>query len=115
MKFHLEQKAIEDIKSLQRPNAPDILARLVNVYLEKAPDLVDEIDAGIAANDSGRVKLAAHALKSSSAYLGAKTLADQCEKLEDKAAGNDLCSAERSVKNITNGVKVISEQIKRYV
>ena len=115
MKFHLEQKAIEDIKSLQRPDAPDILAKLVNVYLEKAPNLVHEIDAGIAANDSGRVKMAAHALKSSSAYLGAKSLADQCEKLEIKAAGNDLCNAENSVKNIVDGVQVISEQIKRYI
>jgi HPt (histidine-containing phosphotransfer) domain-containing protein len=115
MKFHLEQKAIEDIKSLQRPGTPDILARLVNVYLDKAPDLVKEIDAGIAANDNGRVKMAAHALKSSSAYLGAKSLADQCEKLEHKAAGDDLHNAEKSVKNIANGVQDISKKIKRYI
>lgn len=115
MKFNLEQKAIEDIKSLQRPGTPDILARLVNVYLEKTPALLNEIDAGMAANDSERVKLAAHALKSSSAYLGARSLADQCRKLEQKAASNDLSRAGNSVNNIADGVETISEQIKRYI
>ena len=115
MKFHRDQKAIEDIRSLQRPDSPDILARLVNVYLKKSPALLSEIDTGMAANDADRVKLAAHALKSSSAYLGATSLAEQCRKLERKAAEKDLESAGDSVRNIVDGVKITSEQIKRYV
>lgn len=114
MNFKLEKSAIEAIRSLQRPGRPDILARLVNIYLDKTPVLIADIQAGVSANDADRVKMAAHTLKSSSAYLGASTLAEQCEKLEQKAANDDLSSAANNVDNIAAGFEAVSEQILKY-
>ena len=114
MKFQLEQSALEAIRSLQRPGKPDILARLVNIYLDKTPVLIADIEAGVSANDAERVKLAAHTLKSSSAYLGATSLADQCNKLEEKAANDDLSTAGNHLKNISDGFAAVSDQIQKY-
>lgn len=114
MNYQLEQSAIEAIKSLQRPGKPDILARIINMYLEKSPTLIADIKEGIAANDTDRVKLAAHTLRSSSAYLGASKLADQCTKLERKAANNQLSRVGSHVKSITDGYEAVCEQIRQY-
>lgn len=114
MNFQLEQKAIGAIRLLQRPGRPDIVARLVTVYLDKSPTLIADIQAGVSANDADKVKMAAHTLKSSSAYLGASTLADQCNKLEQKAATNDLSDAGKHVKAIATGYQVVSDQIRSY-
>ena len=84
------------------------------MYLDKTPELIADIEGGIAENDAARVKMAAHTLKSSSAYLGATTLADQCNKLETKAANDDLADSNENVENINTGFKALSEQIKKF-
>ncbi len=114
MNFQLEQSAIEGIRALQRPGRPDILARLVNLYLDNTPVLIADIRDGVSANDADRVKMAAHTLKSSSAYLGATSLADQCDKLEQKAANNDLSKAGSYIETITTGFEAVSDQIQKY-
>jgi len=114
MNFQLDQSALEAIRSLQRPGRPDILSRLVNIYLDKTPVLIADIEAGVSANDADRVKLAAHTLKSSSAYLGATSLADQCNKLEQIAANNDLSTAGNYLKTISDGFEAVSDQIQKY-
>ena len=114
MNFDFDEKALDAIKALQRPGRPDILGKIVNMYLDKTPELIADIEGGIAANDAARVKMAAHTLKSSSAYLGATTLADQCNKLETKAANDDLADSNENVDNINTGFKALCEQIKKF-
>ncbi len=112
MNFEFDKNALEAIKALQRPGKPDILGKIIGMYLDKTPSLISDIETGIAANDAAKVKMAAHTLKSSSAYLGATTLADLCNKLESKAANDDLADA--TVEPITQGFEAVSEQIKQY-
>lgn len=112
MNFEFDEKALDAIKALQRPGKPDILGKIVGMYLDKTPSLISDISDGIAQNDAARVKMAAHTLKSSSAYLGATTLADLCNQLETKAANDELAGA--SVETIEQGYAAISEQIRRF-
>lgn len=114
MSFEFDESALDAIKALQRPGKPDILGRIVTMYLDKTPELIADIENGIAANDAARVKMAAHTLKSSSAYLGATTLADKCNKLEAKAANDDLTDGAEDVSVISQGFAAISEKIKRF-
>ena len=112
MNYEFDKSALDSIKALQRPGKPDILGKIINMYLEKTPSLISDIEDGIAANDAAKVKMAAHTLKSSSAYLGATTLADLCNKLEYKAANDDLVDAK--VEPITQGFEAVSVQIRKF-
>lgn len=114
MNFDIDESALDSIKALQRPGKPDILAKIVNMYLTKTPELIAEIESGIAESDSARVKMAAHTLKSSSAYLGATNLADCCNKLEAKAANDELSGTESQIESITTGFNTVAAQIKKY-
>ena len=60
----------------------------VEVYLTELPDRVTAISDGIAAGAWADVKAVAHSLKSSSAMLGALTLAELCADLEHLAAAD---------------------------
>lgn len=56
------------------------------------PELMASIRAGLAAADNDKVRAAAHSLKSSSANLGANSLAELCKKLEMAARANALAT-----------------------
>ncbi len=114
MNIEIDQSALDAIRSLQRPGKPDILARIVNMYMEKSPELISAIHEGVAANDCDKVKMAAHTLKSSSAYVGASAMADACSRVEAKAAGNQLSEATGDIENISQGFTSTVDQIKQY-
>lgn len=78
----IDDDALDKIRKLQRPGKPDILAKVVNVYLDKSPSLILDVINGLANNDATQVKEAAHSLKSSSAYVGAQIIAENCKLIE---------------------------------
>ena len=70
-------------------NQPDVLRKIIQLFLELTPDTLEEIDVGVAGGDMEQVALAAHSLKGSSATLGAEQLAELCQQLYMEAkAGN---------------------------
>ena len=114
MNVEIDQSALDAIRSLQRPGKPDILARIVNMYMEKSPELISAIQEGVAANDCDKVKMAAHTLKSSSAYVGASAMAEACSRVEARAANDELSDAAGDIENISNGFTSTVNQIKQY-
>ena len=114
MEIQIDESALNAIRSLQRPGKPDILARIVNMYIEKSPELISAIEEGVAANDCDKVKMAAHTLKSSSAYVGASTLAEVCSRVESSAANDNLGEAAEDIQKISHGFNSVVSQIKQY-
>jgi HPt (histidine-containing phosphotransfer) domain-containing protein len=55
---------------------------MIDLFLRDAPPRMAEIRNALAGNDAAAARRAAHALKSSSANLGAAALADLCKRLE---------------------------------
>ena len=82
VKAPINQKTLDSLRALQKEGAPDILTKIIRVYLEEAPKLLAQIDAAIATADSLAVQQKAHSLKSSSANLGALQLTNFCKALE---------------------------------
>ena len=78
----LDGDALDRLRALQREGAPSILGKIIELYVSTAPKLMSDIRDGIAAGDPERLSRAAHALKSSSANLGATTLSELCKELE---------------------------------
>ena len=114
MNVEIDESALDAIRSLQRPGKPDILARIVNMYMEKSPELISAIREGAAANDCDKVKMAAHTLKSSSAYVGASAMAEACSRVEAKATNDQLGEAADDIENVSSGFTSTVEQIKQY-
>ena len=85
----LDFQALDRIRALQRPGAPDILKKVITLYLEDAPKLLDALRDAVARSDCAAMQRAAHTCKSSSANLGALRLAGLCEEMEhDARAGS---------------------------
>lgn len=70
--------------------AEDDIRELVHIFLDDTRDRTEQLEAAIAQDDPESVQRLAHALKSSSAYLGADELCALCTELEDAGRQGDL-------------------------
>jgi CheY-like chemotaxis protein/nitrogen-specific signal transduction histidine kinase/HPt (histidine-containing phosphotransfer) domain-containing protein len=83
------RESIETIRMLQRPGKPDLLGRVIDNYVTDTPKLLGDIRDGLARDDLETIRKAAHTLKSSSANVGALSLADLCRQLEGRCRDNN--------------------------
>lgn len=71
---------------------PAMFSELVESFRAEAPRLFADLEAG-AREDAGRLRIAAHTIKSSAGDFGATTLADQCAELERMGTTGELDGA----------------------
>lgn len=86
----VDPKSWDSITSLQRPGQPDLLAKVIGLYLKDSQGLVDKILAATQGKDFASLRDTAHSLKSRSATLGAWHVADLCKQLETGAREQTL-------------------------
>ncbi|MGZ5161740.1 MAG: c-type heme family protein [Burkholderiales bacterium] len=86
----LDIAVLDNIRRLQRPGAPNLLHKVVSIFLAEGPELLQTMHGAIAtANDTALLR-AVHKLKSSSANLGAVKLAELCKAMETQAQAGRL-------------------------
>ena len=95
-----DDQVLENYRQIQRPDQPDIITKLISIYLKSSPPLLDEIDAAVRKSDQEQLWHTAHSLKSSSANLGLVSLARQCEELELRGRAGKLEQAAELVAGI---------------
>ncbi|HIJ78293.1 MAG: ATP-binding protein [Desulfobulbaceae bacterium] len=78
----LNRDMLQQIKNVQRPDAEDLLAKLITMYLENSRETMNLLRDGVMTNNAKAIREAAHDLKSTSANLGATKLADLSLQLE---------------------------------
>lgn len=86
----INRKTLDNIRSLQREGAPDILSKIVGLYLDNSKGLLVEIEEAVGEADGKKIRSTAHSLKSSSANLGADILAAICKELELMGKNDEL-------------------------
>ena len=86
-------QALDNIRAMQQPGMPDLLDKVIRIYLDESPALLASIRDAAARDDLETMQDAAHSLKSSSKNLGAERLADLCRQLENHDAAGDRQSA----------------------
>jgi two-component system sensor histidine kinase/response regulator len=69
---------------------PDLVARLVTSFVERAPHHVAAIAAGLDAGDTTAVENQAHSLKGAAGTIGATAFAAVCDRLETAGRCGDL-------------------------
>ena len=85
----IDYSALDIIRGLQREGQPDVLHRIVELFCESAPRLIENMRAGVVAQDYNAIGVAAHTLKSSAAHLGLHGVYQRCTNIENNArSGN---------------------------
>lgn len=105
----LDAAALERIRALQQPGRPDLLDKVITLYLDNSRSLTAQIRTALAARDAAGLCAAAHALKSSSANVGATALGDIARQLETLGRTASLEAAEPLVEQmLQEHLRVIS-------
>jgi signal transduction histidine kinase/CheY-like chemotaxis protein len=89
----LDPKPLADIRDLQRRKATNLLNTLIPRYQQEAQLLLQTLRTAVAHGNADGVHQAAHSLRSSSATLGACSLAALCENLETQGRTGQLVNA----------------------
>lgn len=85
----------------------DDFATLLLSFLDAAPGLVREIEAGILDGDAKQVILPAHSLKSSSANVGALKLSDIARRMEQDAKNGSLVALSAAFEQLNRSCDVV--------
>jgi CheY-like chemotaxis protein len=89
----LDERALDQIRALQQPGAPNLLGKIIGLYLDSSAGLLQQIREAIAGEDGEALWWAAHSLKSSSANVGATELAAACKELEQRGRERQLADS----------------------
>jgi HPt (histidine-containing phosphotransfer) domain-containing protein len=89
-----DRRCLTELRELQIEGEPDILAEVVQVFLNSTPVRLSDLQQAITQNDAAAVKDLAHALKGSSGTLGARQMAELCLQLEMTGRSGDLGQSE---------------------
>ena len=78
----INPRALDAIRHLPGPNGSVLVQKVIGAYLEDTPARLVQLRAAVDAGDAEALRKAAHALKSSSANVGAERLASLFKELE---------------------------------
>lgn len=76
------------------------LTELVEIFLEQWPEVMDEIEQGVARKDQPTLRRAAHTLKGSALIFGAKPVAAAADELSEMARKNHMEHAEDALREL---------------
>jgi HPt (histidine-containing phosphotransfer) domain-containing protein len=79
-----------DLREFQRPGEPDVVADLIQTFIEQAAMQLTRMRAAEQAGNAREIELEAHAIKGSAAAIGAIALAEAAQVLETHSANGRL-------------------------
>jgi len=108
----VDSQAIAQLEALPGDGDENLLANLIQLFINTAPPVIAEMRAAVNAADARAVGLAAHQLKGSCAQFGARRLQELCAQLEKigrsgslKSAGELLAWTERELHRVIHTLK----------
>jgi CheY-like chemotaxis protein len=114
----IDRQVLDQLGKVRTNGKPELLTRVINLYLSESPKLVQKLKQAAAASDASEMARAAHSLKSSSANVGAKVLSRYCEDLEGSARRVDteearriLVKVEKEHRSVLNALAEQSERL----
>ncbi|MCP3870379.1 MAG: response regulator [Gammaproteobacteria bacterium] len=110
----IDEKALDLIRALQRPGRPDILQKVVSLYLGNSPELLQSLKTAIENDEPADVRASAHSLKSSSANLGAKSLAVLFKSLEEMGRDQAIANAKAKFTEVESVFAQVVKELEPY-
>ncbi len=109
----LDDHRLDAARALQKPGKPDLVVRLVELFVETTPPILAELDAALAAGDAAGVKAAAHRVKSGSANLGATEVARLAGQVEALAREGTTAGAAPMVEALRKAYVAAASELSR--
>src|SRR5262249_43123418 len=78
------------LRSLQSSTESDFFNHLIDLFIEETPQRLSAIRGAVDNSDPGGLAREAHALKGSSAHLGASRMHSLCEILEEQGRNGSI-------------------------
>jgi PAS domain S-box-containing protein len=89
----LDRQVLDQLGKVQTNGRPELLVRVINVYLAESPKLMKKLRLAVEASDGAGIASFAHSLKSSSANVGARALSGYFAEMESLARRADIQQA----------------------
>ena len=105
----IDRTVFENIRLMQRKDKPDLLSRMIFLYLDDSAKHVENMRSALSVLDENQLKRAAHTLKSSSATIGARRLAELCKELEQMDLGSSTETTENVLLEMEEEYKAVRE------
>ncbi len=96
----LDPAYIDRLRQLEAVSGRSVVGEIIESFLGEAPRRVSRMREGLAAGDGEALAFTAHALKGSSAQLGALRLADLSHSLERQTRESTLAGAAETIDEI---------------
>ena len=110
----LDMNALEALRSLQDDGEDDLLAELIDIFLDDAPPRIVSMRQALEGEDWPDLASWAHSLKGSCGSLGAVHMADLCAKLEVLGrTGGGRVEAERLQCELESQYELVREALAR--
>ena len=94
----IDRSVLASLRELQEEGDPDIIAEVGGLFMKHSPDKVNAIMQSVQSKDAKGLQMAAHSLKSSSAYIGAMRLSALSKELEQMGRSNAMNDAKDKAK-----------------
>lgn len=115
MSEQTRQQILAEVRAAIDAYEADFMGEIIDVYLADAPKRLDDLRAAHASGDRQGFTRAAHTLKSSSSYVGAKRFAELAaaiERASPDAAGADLAGQIARLEQEYVHVKAALEEVR---
>lgn len=77
-----DANALAKLRELDPEGSENLLDNILRSFLDTVPADIESMQAALLRQDGAALRMTAHSIKSSSAYLGALRLSDLCKELE---------------------------------
>jgi signal transduction histidine kinase/DNA-binding NarL/FixJ family response regulator len=96
----IDDRVLDELARLQRDGRPDIVGRVITLFLQSAAALVKDLEEAAAHGDTALLHRASHTLKSASANVGAVALSMHCKEVEALARNGLVPDAPSRIETI---------------
>ncbi|MCI0487344.1 MAG: ATP-binding protein [Blastocatellia bacterium] len=96
----VDKSALAGFAEMLGEGGKDRIIKLVDMFLEDAAQRLQALSSALAATDANAMAQESHALKSSCRYLGARRMAEICEKLEKSSRAGTVSGADALLKTL---------------
>ncbi len=103
----LNQRALDNIRSLDPDGQAGVLKEVLDIYIDEAPGHLRALEAAVQTSNAAELARVAHGLKSASHNVGASQIGDACRQLEHIGKSGNVEGAATLVSSVQAQYKAV--------